>query len=99
MTENKQPYCSVLTAGQTLIYTVNERGNWEEPCFVSVAWKDENTPTLHFSPFALFNQVGEIEPIDERHILASYMPDSAVENNYQQFVDAYHAELSERRTQ
>lgn len=93
---NKPIYCSVLSNGDTIIYTIADNGNWEEPCRVFVGWQDDKTPTLKFDPFALFSNANEMPPINPNHILITYTPDSDVEHNYHSFVEAYHTEIKRR---
>lgn len=93
MTKGERLYCSMLVTGQNVVYGMNERGNWTDPCVVYVEWQ-ERTPVLRFAPFNIFSQDGEVRPVRDQHILTTYDPDHSVQENYKQFVNAYYDEMS-----
>ena len=88
----KRAVCSILTTGDTVIYSKNDNGNWEEPCFIDVKWEDDS-PLIYFEPLALFNRETNVPPVSPVHIITSYTPAKDVETYYQSFLDKYHQEI------
>lgn len=83
---------TILSTGETVIFRYTSDNNWHRPCQVFIKWEDGD-PILSFTPFAIFADGHEIQPVNEHHILTWFKPDPEVKNGYLNFLDAYDGQV------
>ena len=81
--------CAVLSNGSTIIYLINDENSWIEPCIVRIHTDERNLDKISFTPLQIFGISPVMSPINQMHILTSYVPEPEVEQSYRIFLEGY----------
>ncbi len=92
--DNKMSMCSVLTNGSTIIYLINDEQSWIEPCIIEIHARTTLKSKVSFMPLQVFAAAHVMPPIDQTHILTSYVPEPEIEQSYREFLDGYHKDIA-----
>ena len=87
--DNKMSMCSVLINGSTIIYLINDEQSWIEPCIIEVHSSTTFKSKVSFMPLQVFATSHIMPPINQNHILTSYVPEPEIEQSYRMFLDGY----------